>query len=239
MPIDGGYRRLLRAPFISSRSARKIIGGEFEAFGTIEAAILRHYGLRASDSLVDIGCGAGRLTRALAPWFEGSYLGTDVVPSLLRTARKEGRPGWQFALVRDVTIPMADGAADVVCFYSVLTHLPHEASYLYLEEARRVLRPGGRVVFSFLEYRSPAHWLVFENSVAAIRQRRAGQTLNVFITRSAIEAWVARLGFDVVELRDGSDAFVPLEHPVTLDDGTVMEQFGCLGQSIAVLERQS
>ena len=36
----------------------------------------------------------------------------------------------------------------MVCAFSVFTHIEHEDSYLYLEEALRIVRPGGRFVFS-------------------------------------------------------------------------------------------
>ena len=239
MRSDGGYRRMLRLPIASRSHARRLIGGEFEAFGIIESEILFYYGLRSGQTLVDVGCGAGRLTKALASRFDGMYVGTEVVPALLRAARDFARPNWKFELVRGWTIPMPDTSADAICFYSVFTHLPHEISYLYLEEARRVLRPQGIVVFTFLEYREPSHWNVFENSVEGARRHARGQTMNVFVTRSAIDAWSQKLDFQIVDIRDGSDAFVPLENPVTLDDGTVMEKFGCLGQSIVVLRKNT
>ena len=43
-------------------------------------------------------------------------------------------------------IPAPDGEADMVCFFSVLTHLLHEESYVYLQDARRVLKPTGKLV---------------------------------------------------------------------------------------------
>jgi SAM-dependent methyltransferase len=237
MRADGGYRDLLRLPFASRARARTIVGGEFDAFGIVEREMLRFYGLGATDTLADVGCGAGRLTNALRGWFEGRYIGIDVVPALLRQARRHGKPGWRFVRGDGFRIPVADASCDVVCFYSVLTHLAHEQSYLYLEDAKRALRRGGTIVVSFLEYREPSHWLVFENSVAAARIHAGGQTANVFLSRSAIERWANALALDVFDIRDGSDRFVPLPHDVTLDDGTVMSERGCLGQSIAVLRK--
>jgi SAM-dependent methyltransferase len=235
MRPDGGYRNLLRLPFSSRSRARKIVGGEFDAFGVVESEMLRFYGLEPNAVLVDVGCGAGRLTKALRGWFGRRYVGIDVVPALLRQARAYRKPGWRFVRAAGFRIPMPDASSDFVCFFSVLTHLPHEMSFLYLEDARRVLRRGGTIVFSFLEYREPSHWRVFENSVDAVRTSARGQTANVFITRSAIARWATALDLDVVDLRDGSDRFVPLPHDVTLDDGTTMSGHGCLGQSIAVL----
>ena len=216
---------------------KRAIGGEFEAFGTVQVEMLKHYGLRPGSYLIDVGCGSGRTAMGLRDFLVGPYLGLDIVPELLAHARKTiKRPDWQFRAVDSQVIPEKPDCADMVCFFSVLTHLLHEQSYLYLEEARRVLRPGGVVVFSFLEFAMDFQWNVFQ---ATVNEARAGgvHPLNVFIERTAIHAWARRLGMSVVDIRNGDDAFVPLPHPVTLDDSRVMESFGNLGQSICVLSR--
>ena len=235
--FDGGYGALLRIPFRRRAQARHIIGGNFAAFGAIEAAMLGFYGLPEAGDLIDVGCGAGRLTAALAQSFGGSYLGIDPVPTLLREARRVGKPGWRFERANGWRIPAPDASADMVCFFSVITHLPHEVSYLYLEETRRVLRPGGRVVLSFLEHEFEPHEAIFAASVDGVRHARPGQTQNIFVSREALRMWARRLDLVIVDVRDGNDRFVPLSSPVTLDDGNVMETWGCLGQSVAVLEK--
>ena len=115
-----------------------------------------------------------------------------------------------------------------------LTHLLHEQSYLYLQAPKRVLKPGGRIVFSFLEFRMPFHWSVFASTVDDARGSYQ-HPLNVFIERNAIEAWASHLGLAILDMRDGDDVFVPLSRPVTLDSGQVLSQRGSLGQSICVL----
>lgn len=185
------------------------IGGGFEKFGAIQAATLRHYGLQQDGYLIDVGCGSGRLASPLSKWLKGRYLGIDLVPDLLAHARKlADRPDWRFEIIDHIGIPEADGAADMVCFFSVLTHLLHEQSYIYLDEARRVLKPGGRIVFSFLEFAEPAHMPVFWDTVTEAR-KRARHPLNVFVERAAVLAWAAQLGLEVVEIRGGLDEIVP------------------------------
>ena len=70
----------------NDRAMREAIGGEFQAFGMIERELLYQYGLQDSHFVIDVGCGSGRLSHALAKTFAGRYLGTDVVPELLEYA---------------------------------------------------------------------------------------------------------------------------------------------------------
>jgi SAM-dependent methyltransferase len=162
-------------------------------------------------------------------------LGTDIVPELVSYARKlVDRPDWRFQLVKGNDIPEDDAQADVVCFFSVFTHLSHEDSYRYLREAKRVLKPGGKIVFSFLEFRIPCHWEVFASSA---KNGAGSHPLNTFLSRDAIQAFADHLDLRVELIEDGDKPFVPLSHPVTLDSGAVMAQLGNLGQSICVLTR--
>lgn len=211
------------------------IGGNFDAFGVIQSRMLSYYGLAPDGFLVDVGCGSGRTAIPLSRTHPGKYLGTDVVRELVDYARAHcNRPDWEFAVVDDFVIPAKDGSADMVCFFSVLTHLLHEQSYLYLEQAKRVLKPGGKIVFSFLEFRIACHWAVFEST---IRDTRGSNThpLNVFLDRDCIRSIADHLDMTLIDLQDGDVPFVPLDQPLVLDDGRELSGAGNLGQSICVL----
>lgn len=240
LDISGAYRRWVQqAQSGRSRAGamKFAIGAQFEAYGQIEADMLRFYGLRDQSTLIGVGCGSGRLAIPLSKTHQGSYLGTDIVPDLLEFAREScSRPDWRFEVVDDLRIPAADQSADMVCFFSVFTHLLHEQSYLYMEEAKRVLKPDGRIVFSFLEFRMPFHWSVFASTVDGARNRDE-HPLNMFIDRDAIHAWALHLGLAILDVRDGDEVFVPLSRPVTLENGQVLSERGNLGQSICALGR--
>lgn len=210
------------------------IGGEFDAVGVIEREILIHYGLPPEGFVIDVGCGSGRLSKPLSAYLTGPYLGIDVVPELVAHARDlAGRPDWTFAVAAGLEIPAAADAADMVCFFSVFTHLLHEQSYVYLREAKRVLKPGGLAVFSFLEFVQPSHWNIFESTIA----NRGAEHLNVFIGRDAIQAWASHLVLEVVSIIDGDQPQTPLREPLTMEDGTVKTGSATLGQSLCVLRK--
>jgi hypothetical protein len=111
----------------------------------------------------------------------------------------------------------------MVCAFSVFTHLLPEESYIYMEDIRRVLKPGARLVFSFLEFSTPSHWAVFDTTVTEQKNGSKGH-LNTFIERSVIELWCTKLNFILTGFVDGSQS--PWNGAP-------------LGQSLAILEKPS
>lgn len=237
--FESDYRRhvqqLLETAPDEDAAMQAAIGGEFDATGQVLRDLLVHAGLRPDGQVVDVGCGSGRLAIPLSGYLvDGGYLGIDVVPELVDyAARKVNRPTWRFEVpTTPLAIPAEDASADIVCFFSVLTHLLHEESYRYLQESKRVLKPEGRIVFSFLEFAIYSHWTVFEHTVNSMG---TGLHLNQFVERNAIEAWCAHLDLRVVEFLDGDKPNIPLSQPVVFEDGRRFEDLAVLGQSVAIL----
>jgi len=123
--------------------------------------------------------------------------------------------------------------ADFVTFFSVLTHITHEESFLYLQEAARCLKAGGRAVLSFLEFRIPCHWETFKMSLRA----EPGGPLTQFVDRDGLTAWASHSGLGVESFFDGDKGHFPIPEEVKWENGTVMKSLGNLGQSVAVLRK--
>jgi ubiquinone/menaquinone biosynthesis C-methylase UbiE len=98
-------------------------------------------------NLLDIGTGTGRLLELLAPRVQAG-LGIDASRAMLALARARlSRPGLTHCTTRlgDMyRLPLADRGFDVVVLQMVLHHA--EDPDAALEEAARVVRPGGRLV---------------------------------------------------------------------------------------------
>lgn len=210
---------------------------DYEAVGRVEKAVLLYAGLRPDDFLLDVGCGSGRLAVQLSEWLKGPYLGTDVVPALLDHATRVcGRKDWRFEKVASLTVPAASDSVDMACAFSVFTHLRHEESYVYMQDIYRVLKPGGRLVFSYLEFRVPGHWNVMEGNIESIGQ---DNVLNQFMSHDLVEAFAQHLGFQLIECHSGDDPFIPRVDPLPDDDAdpSGISALGGAGQSVAIYSK--
>lgn len=212
-----------------------IVGGQYAQIGILESSALRALGLQPGHTLVDIGCGSGRLPFALRDYLTGLFVGTDILGEALDYAREKcGRADWRFVQSFEPVIPVEDTSADFVTFFSVFTHLLDEDIYRFLAEANRVLRPGGKAVFSFLDFECESHWTIFEATLADRNPRRV---INKFISKGAIRRWSRALRFEEEVIWDGFQPWIPLTQSFRYSDGRLAEGVVEFGQSVAVLRK--
>jgi SAM-dependent methyltransferase len=98
---------------------------------------------------LDFGCGAGRLTQALAGEFEEA-VGVDISWSMAESARKFNQQGDRCSFVVNTEDNLAcfeDASFDFIYTNKTLQHNPPEASTRYIAEFFRILRPGGIAYF--------------------------------------------------------------------------------------------
>ena len=105
----------------------------------------------ARGRALEIGCGVGRTTTALAEHFE-RVDGIDIAPAMVERAREIGLPPNVRLEVTlgDGSIDHGDGEFDFVFSHLVLQHVPAvEVVARYLAETARVLRPAGMALVQF------------------------------------------------------------------------------------------
>jgi len=213
-----------------------IVGGQYAQIGILESSALITLGLQRDHTLVDVGCGSGRLPYRLRDYLAGGFVGTDILEEALEYAREKcGRPDWRFIANHLPSIPAEDSMADFVTFFSVFTHLLDEDIFRFLSEAKRVAKPGGRIVFSFLDFECESHWPIFE---ATLSDQNSQRVINKFISKGAIRRWARALDLKEEAIFDGPQPWITLIEPFNYIDGRRAEGIVEFGQSIAVLRRQ-
>ncbi|MHB9117820.1 MAG: class I SAM-dependent methyltransferase [Burkholderiales bacterium] len=99
-------------------------------------------GCQAGDSILEVGCATGRLTRHLAQRGALAH-GVDTSPRMLRKARAANPGGARFELASALDLPYASERFDFVIAASLLNILAEPEAAM--SEMARVCRPGGTV----------------------------------------------------------------------------------------------
>ena len=180
-------------------------GGEWARSGEATAGDVRALAqVTAADDVLEIGCGAGRVGRFLAPHCR-TWTGGDVSPNMLRFAAEALADLPNVATVRLNGYDLAgvpDASQDVVYCTGVFMHLDEWERFRYVQDARRVLRPGGRVYVDNFNLLEPEGWSLFLEHVAMDPAKRPAN-ISRHSTPAELEAYVRRAGFSDVRVRTG------------------------------------
>ena len=104
-------------------------------------------GLKDGDSLLDVGCGNGRLIENLGNK-NISYLGVDNSEELIKLA-KINYPEQNFKVLDILKLETLTQKFDLVISVAVLHHLPSQELRLEaLKKLKSVTTPGGQIIFS-------------------------------------------------------------------------------------------
>jgi SAM-dependent methyltransferase len=122
-------------------------------------------GLSGHETVVDVGTGSGAIPGALSPTLTtGRIHAFDISRAMLPLLPIKRTT---FFLADAISIPLKTESADLVTVRMVMHHLPQIE--LFLNESRRILRPGGRLIVC--EYVPPDDpTLQFERDVFNIKE---------------------------------------------------------------------
>ena len=164
-----------RDPIFPAREDMRRIGPinsvrEFRELGLQSFKVLLNYTNLSPDcSVLDIGCGYGRLAIPLTRFLSslGSYEGFDVMADAITDCEHrigKGSPNFGFSHfdvhnglynhesatgVSDAQFPYADNQFDLAFMFSVFSHMKPGDVSRYLAEIYRVLKPGGMLMTTF------------------------------------------------------------------------------------------
>jgi demethylmenaquinone methyltransferase/2-methoxy-6-polyprenyl-1,4-benzoquinol methylase len=130
----------------------------FAPFGGVRRLrqrLLEPVSFRAGDLILDLCCGTGGATHAIASagGEQARVIGLDLSAGQVRRAQaKPHPPNTRFLVGDGAASPFRDALFDKVFVTHALHEMPRSARLVVLAEARRLLKPGGELVVLELDH---------------------------------------------------------------------------------------
>jgi ubiquinone/menaquinone biosynthesis C-methylase UbiE len=163
----------------------------------LRSAGLTLYPPRNNLSVLDVGCGTGTQL-ALYKRPGCSLTGLDLSPAMLAVARRKLGAAAELHLGDASQLPFPEAQFDLVTIILVLHEMPFLLRSAVLQECRRVVKPGGRIMLMDYHcgpYPLPRGWL-WKMAVTAMELsagRRHFANYRDFIARRGLDGLISRL----------------------------------------------
>lgn len=145
--------------------------------------------------VLEIGCGTGYFTKELAKT-DANIIAIDISPDLLEAARSiVAAQNVTFEVMNAYAMTYEDASFDVVVGSSVLHHLEVDEA---LSEFYRVLKPGGRVVFTEPNMMNPQ--IAVQKNVPYVKEKMGDSPDETAFFRWSLKKTLNNHGFAQIQI---------------------------------------
>lgn len=213
--------RLVRSSTGTSSLAWLLQGGALAAESIADILVRNGTHIRDFGSILDFGCGCGRVIRHWAE-LETAIHGCDYSRESAQWCRRNLTFARFDVNALEPPLPYGDGQFDLVYALSVFTHLPEPLCFAWMREMKRVLRTGGYLIISthgepYLDELTSDQQAQFRSGRAVVRDQEAAGTnrCGVYVSEEYLRTHLAD-GFRVVDFMPQGAKGNPLQDLVLL-----------------------
>lgn len=166
--------------------------------------------IQPTDKILEIGCGVARIGRELAPRC-GEWHGVDISSNMIAYAKERTRqlPNVYLQELPDNSLSIfPDNTFDSVYSSIVFMHLDKPDMFVYMREAHRVLKPGGRVYFDTYNLLAPEAWPIFLSLVEAYPSGQRPGHISQFSTPQEFRKFMEESGYADIHVDDQNPQLV-------------------------------
>jgi SAM-dependent methyltransferase len=218
---DHGYNQVfVPSPAMELRTRRRV------------QAMLDEMDLRSCRRILELGCGTGEASRLMASRTTAEVLGVDLCASFIETAQAQRRlQNLRFAvmdILKEDLSSQVGGPFDYIVGNGILHHLRADLPTV-LSRLKKVLAPGGRLIFWEPNLANPYVFLTFK--VKVLRRVTRLDPAEMAFTRGELKSIFQSAGF--TDVRSSCRDFLVPNTPRLLIKpvvwlGTLLERSPCL-----------
>ncbi|MCF3652116.1 class I SAM-dependent methyltransferase [Synoicihabitans lomoniglobus] len=210
MPSRADYKNTWNELAQTPEEAFLYVGGtrdeaELDATAVHAINVLRAtVGINPTDDFVEIGCGVGRVGKALSGIVK-TWTGCDASGAMVSHANRRLE---SYANAKAIEVsghdlqPLADASFDVVYSTVVFMHLDEWDRYRYVQEAMRILRPGGRFFCDNISITTENGWAYFQQHCESFKPLERPTHIAKCSTPQELTIYLERAGFTGVQTRE-------------------------------------
>ena len=161
----------------------------------------KHVAIKKTDTVLEIGCGAGRTGKALSPLCK-KWIGVDSSSNMVKLAANAlglldnieliHTNGYNLSEVKDETI-------DVVYCTIIFMLLDEWDRFNYIVEAYRVLKPGGRIYIDNMNLLGNRGWETFQD-IAKVNPANRPSNMCKASTPQEFQTYLEKAGFKQIKI---------------------------------------
>ena len=156
--IEDTYRSRIYRHYVESRDrplAPVTLAGLAPRVPSLRRLVRQHFPVDKGVAILDLGCGHGALIHVARELGYRNLRGVDGSPEQVAAARRLGIEGVEAGDLRHVLETQPDASLDVVVAFDVIEHFTRNELLPFVDQVRRVLKPGGRWIIHVPNGESP------------------------------------------------------------------------------------